>query len=174
MILAIDPSGNFKNGKGQTGYFGVTQNVEKQNFFIAGAVRAKDYDTKEDYYNDIILIIKSNPIKTLIVEDFILYESSAHSMINQNLETSELIGIIEQTAKSLGIEVVRQRANLIKFSLKNEKVVKSIINTQAKEEFLITKRSTDGKVLWSIKDTRINNHIVDAIRHYAYYINKKK
>lgn len=174
MILAIDPSGNFKNGKGQTGFFGMMKGNDNVRFYIHGVIRARDFKTKEDYYNDIILHIKSNPVKTLIIEDFILYESSAHSMTNQNLETSELIGAIEQVANERGIEVVRQRANQIKFSLKKPSVLKAIINIHSEEELISSTKTKDGKVLWNLKGERINNHIVDAIRHYAYYINQKR
>ena len=76
MILAIDPSGNFKSGKGQTGWFGKEENPINGNPNISfGVVRAKDFPTKKDYYQYIGQVIKKLPVKTLIIEDFILYSN---------------------------------------------------------------------------------------------------
>lgn len=168
MILAIDPSGNFKDGKGITGFFG-----REKNLVVYGSVKAKEYKTKEEYYKAIARLLKCYHIRILVIEDFTLYEQTAQSFTNQSLETSELIGFIENTAIEHKIKVVRQKASLIKYSLTKPEVLKSIINNERNTNFLDYKTSKDGKILWYYNLTRINNHTIDAMRHYAYYINKR-
>lgn len=165
LILSLDPSGSFNYGSGITGF----SIFENKNLKSTGNIKAKDFITKENYLEaHLKLIEKENP-STIIIESFVLYQEAAASFFNKELETSELIGAIVGYAKTKNINVVKQRALDIKGALTKPHVLLEIIDSND----LIYKTTATDRQQWYFKGTRISNHIVDSIRHAAYYFVKQ-
>lgn len=169
-ILALDPSGSFKYGSGTTGW----TVMETENFVIEklGSIKAKNYSTREMYFAEHIRLLKEENVDVVVIEDFILYKSTASTMVNQELETSELIGYIEGKANELGIKVVRQTAQSIKTILKRRNVLLSIINSFKYQ--IQFKTSKSDREQWYYKNTRISTHILDSIRHAILFANNQR
>jgi hypothetical protein len=168
-ILSLDPSGSFKYGSGTTGWCIV--NLETEKILEIGKIEAKNFKTKEEYFAEHIKLLDKE-INIVIIENFILYQHTAQNFINQELETSELIGYIDGKATERNLNVVRQNAQLIKTALKKTNVLLKITN---RKQFQLTfKTSKKDSVQWYFNNKRIKGHIVDAIRHAFYYINQSK
>lgn len=98
-VLGIDPSGNFFEGKGTTGWSVYDRDCD--NFLRCGAIRADKALSQQSYWQEHLELI-NQMIKTygkygLVVsmEDFVLYSRQAKAQINSALETSQLIGVIK-------------------------------------------------------------------------------
>jgi hypothetical protein len=99
-ILAIDPSGNFTEGKGKTGFVLFMESGAEGNTFKFGTLKAEDYATRVEYWYDIAILIAVEKPNTLIVEDYRLYNTASVSAASQSfsqLETPRLLGILEVT-----------------------------------------------------------------------------
>lgn len=75
MILAIDPSGAFYEGKGTTGW--CVLEAGKNKVVRSGFLFAKDYDTKEAFWdahvNLFVNMVKAYKTSVMVViEDYIL------------------------------------------------------------------------------------------------------
>jgi hypothetical protein len=169
-VLAIDPSGSFKHGSGTSGWCVVDKETGK--IIGLGNIKAKDFETREKYFNKHKQIAQLYIHDVLVIENFILYQSTASSLFNQELETSELIGFICGFEEEKGKKVIRQKAQLIKTVLKKNNILLELVNQT--EEKLTFKTSKSDRVQWYFEGVRISNHIVDAIRHAYYYLNQEK
>jgi hypothetical protein len=169
-VLAIDPSGSFKHGSGTSGWCVVDDKTGK--IVGLGNIKAKNYESREKYFNAHKSLINMYTHDILVIENFILYQSTASSLYNQELETSELIGVICSLEEEQGKKIVRQKAQQIKSVLKKNKVLLALVNQT--EEKLTFKTTKLDRVQWFFEDVRVSNHIVDAIRHAYYYLNQEK
>ena len=167
-IIAFDPSGSFKYGSGTSGWC----IMEDTNFEIIklGNIKAKDYETKELYFKAHIDLLEKEKLSVLVIENFILYKGTASSMVNKELETSELIGYIVGKATELNMKVYRQNSQEIKTVLKKSNIILNILN-HSKEQIVFKKTKKDRQQ-WYYQEKRISNHIIDAIRHAVLYSNK--
>lgn len=168
-ILAIDPSGSFKHGSGTSGWCVVDDETGK--IIGLGNIKAKEFDTREQYFSKHKSIAKLYIHDILVIENFILYQSTASSLFNQELETSELIGVICDFEEERGKKIVRQKAQQIKSVLKKNNVLLGLVNKT--EDRLTFKTTKADRVQWFFEGVRISNHIVDAIRHAYYYLNQE-
>ena len=106
-VLAIDPSGNFVEGKGSTGW--VLAYVSKTrpgggSFGILkkGTVLAKDYKTRVGYWEAIINLIEYAEPDQLVIEDYKLYNHKGMQAKTQSysqMETPRLLGLLEYYAE---------------------------------------------------------------------------
>lgn len=153
-ILAIDPSGNFTEGKGTTGWSLLN---EKFEITACGQKLATDYNTKEEYWKSILNLISELKPDQLVVEDFLLYATKSNSQINSRFETPKLIGIIELYAYEHHIPIHLQRAVDVKNRWRDDILVnKNIISKN-------NNRYYAGGVM-------ISEHIRDSIRHGVHFI----
>lgn len=162
-ILAIDPSGNFTEGKGKTGFVLFFQDGKSGNTFKFGTLKAQDYATRVDYWYDVAILIAVEKPHTLIVEDYRLYNTAATGAAVQSfsqMETPRLLGIIEQTAVMNKIPVVFQMANTTK-PYSDDKLQKLGIITKEKNR-------------WWFKGQAINDHERSALRHLLRYLDKER
>ena len=104
----------------------------------------------------------------MVIEAFVLYKGTASSFYHQELETSELIGELIGFARVSQIKTTKQRASEIKGALYKPNVLLNITNNQIEH-----RKTRADKNQWYFEGERISNHIVDAIRHAYYYLNKK-
>jgi hypothetical protein len=90
-VIALDPSGNFKEGKGTTGICIMEDGVPKR----LDHVEAKDFKTTMDYWDFIITVLIIEKPDHIVMEGYRLYNHkgmSAKTQANSDLETPQLIG----------------------------------------------------------------------------------
>lgn len=150
-ILAFDPSGNFEEGKGTTGWAFKTEGTSK-----LGEIRAKDFKRVEEYWHEHLKIIRRWNPTHVVIEGYRLYNhrgQAASSQANSTLETPQLIGLIKYYCWVMGIELIVQYATQVK-SRWSDKVLQNMGILDSKNRF-------DGKVT--------NNHKRDALRHLLHF-----
>ena len=156
-ILAIDPSGNFSEGKGTTGWALVT---DTKTIITVGQVLAKNYSTKIEYWSALMDLIKNLQPDIVVIEDYLLYKDKAQSQILSRLETARIIGVLEYICAKRDIPYFFQRAIDVKRRWTDEILVsKGYIQKQGSRYYA-------GGVL-------ISDHIRDAIRHGIHFATYK-
>ncbi len=156
-VLAIDPSGNFEEGKGITGWC----LIEKENIKIIkfGMIKATQYKTKEEYWHAHLELIDSMQGfgVHLVVEDYRIYANRAKTQINSKLETPKLLGIIELEAFYRGIPITLQMAASVKKRWADNILVhKGLIKEKGNK--------------YELNNVTLTDHIKDAIRHGVHYV----
>ena len=156
-ILSIDPSGNFAEGKGKTGYvfFDGTD-------FKFGTVDAKNYPKRVEYWFDVSYLIPNFKPDVVVVEDYRLYNTASTGAAVQSfsqLETPRLLGILETTAENNSVPIVFQMANVTK-PYEDKKLEKLGILVKQK-----------GR--WYFKKFPLNDHERSALRHLLRYADKE-
>jgi hypothetical protein len=158
-ILVFDPSGNYFEGKGTTGW-ALYYNGQLTSI---GQIRAIETDSQIIYWKEHLTLIEALKPDVLVVEEYILFASAKKAQIGSSFETIQLIGILKYYCDLNNIKIVAQPA-LIKNRYTNEILIhKGIITQDAQKHYYAL----------GIQTTR---HILDAIRHGEYYLqfNKKK
>lgn len=162
-VLALDPSGNYYEGKGTTGWC-----IARDGFiYDAGQIYSAESASQMAYWDKVISLLKNANLKltkddTLVIvcEDYRLYASKSESQINSNLETPQLIGVIKYWCYKHDIPCVLQMAAEVKIRW-SDKVLKEngILNYRSRKYYC-------GKVL-------IEHHSKDALRHCLHYMTFK-
>ena len=123
-IIALDPSGAFKEGKGTTGYS--VFHAAEDKFIDKGVIQARGFDCAENYWDKHLILLnkiifsergkKQHKAENTIVviEDYLLYAQKAQSQINSRFETSKLIGIIQHWCYKHGVDYCMQNASEVK------------------------------------------------------------
>lgn len=161
FILAIDPSGNFNEGKGTTGWCLYDTRTKKIAKF--GIIKASKYNTLMDYWEAHIKLIDdlSGYDLTIVLEDYLLYSNRADSQINSRFETPKLIGVLQYELYLRGIDVVFQTAALVKNRWADRILAhKGLITKEGRSYF--------------IGEIRLTEHSKDAIRHAIHYATFRK
>ena len=153
-FIAMDPSGNFVEGKGQTGWV-IINNGQIESF---GQIRAKDYRSREEYWKAHEDLIEERQLISIVIEDFRLYKNKAHSQTNSEMETSKLIGYLEMYAYKSGLSFNKQMASQAKSRFKDKILL---------HKGYITK-DQNGRLY--INAVNVSRHIVDALRHALFYL----
>lgn len=160
-ILAFDPSGNFKEGKGITGW--VLLDTETDKICKFGYISASMSPNQFDYWDKHIILIDSlsGYKPDVVCEDYLLYSNRAQNQINSRLETPQLIGVIKYECYKRGIRVNVQTAQLVK--------------TRWKDDILVRKGYLNRKGnSCAIGATIVADHIKDALRHAVHYATFRK
>lgn len=167
-ILAIDPSGNFEEGKGTTGtcVFDCTNNCVQ----TTKDIHANKFNSKEEYWqahlNYIAQVHKVYPELIVIIEDFTLDPRRAMQQSHSKMETPKVIGILQLYCQQNNIPYKMQRA----VEIKNRWADKIL---EFKQYIIKQNR------MYYLPNTSkpISRHSKDAIRHavhYATFYNKKE
>jgi hypothetical protein len=165
FILALDPSGNYTEGKGTTGW--CVMDTKANVITLAGSISAKDFRNMESYWQQHLLLINNfhkqyGKRLTLVIEDFILYESKAMSQVNSHMETSKIIGVLQHYCFDHKISYTMQTASLVKKRWADPILLhKNYINKRGKIFYL------------PHSNVELNRHARDAIRHAVHYRNFK-
>lgn len=159
-ILALDPSGNFDEGKGTTGW--CIFDVAKNTIIETSTISAKDYDSPESYWQQHIAVIDAflhnNPKGYIVMEDYLLYESKAGCQVNSRFETPQLIGVIKHHCYMRNYVLKLQRAVDVKNRWSNPILVhKGYIREHGR-----------GYIAPAAK-IKINRHQLDSIRHAVHF-----
>lgn len=160
-ILALDPSGNFNEGKGVTGW--CLYDTETNKIAKFGAIKAAKYDTMMDYWKAHIQLLDSlvGFTYTLVLEDYMLYANRATSQINSRFETPKLIGVLQFEAYQRGTDVIFQTASAVK-------------NRWNPEVLLYKKLIEERNGCYYIAEIKLSNHTLDAIKHAIHYATFRK
>ena len=162
-FLSIDPSGNFTEGKGKTGWSLIFKEGLSGDTFSFGTIKAEDYTTRVDYWYAVAMKIVTEKPAILIVEDYRLYNTAATGAAVQSfsqMETPRLLGIIEQTAQMNSIPIVFQMASTTT-PYSDDKLQK--LGIIAKE-----------KNRWWFRSKAVNDHERSSLRHLLRYLDKEK
>ena len=159
-LLTLDPSGNFYEGKGTTGWCLFRDKV----LIKAGQIYAKDAPSQVSYWHAVVSLI-ANLYKTLhfgehlevVCEDYRLYAHKAQDQINSNLETPQLIGIIKYECYLRAVPVHLQMAHEVKNRWSDEVLYKT------------GRFKKEGKHVYA-DGVLIEHHSKDAYRHGLHYI----
>lgn len=160
LVLAIDPSGSYFEGKGTTGW--AIFNSETKQLVDYGSIRAADYETVGLYYKAVGSLIK--PKMKVVIEEYLLYANKAQQQINSKMETSKLIGYLQMRCYELGNTYTMQLAGeVVKRWADHILVHKGII------------KQANGKLrnLYYALGRISNDHERDAMRHAIHYITFK-
>jgi hypothetical protein len=162
-FLSIDPSGNFTEGKGKTGWSLFFKEGLSGDTFSFGTIKAEDYTTRVDYWYAVAMKIVTEKPAVLIVEDYRLYNTAATGAAVQSfsqMETPRLLGIIEQTAQMNSIPIVFQMASTTT-PYSDDKLQKLGIIKKEKNR-------------WWFRGTAINDHERSSLRHLLRHLDKEK
>ena len=96
-IFAFDPSGNFHEGKGTTGWVLMDY---KERLLERGYISAKQYRCPEEYWQaHIDLIEKYHNLYEgnliIVIEDYVLYRDKSGTQTNSKIETCRLLGVLQ-------------------------------------------------------------------------------
>ena len=165
LILGIDPSGSFYEGKGTTGWciLNATDNV----ISLADSLHAKDYAKPEIYWDRHLALIKEYQKRyqkrlIVVMEDYVLYATKASDQINSRMETCKLIGIIQHFCWMHDIPYEMQLAAQVK-----NRWTDTILEHK---RYIKVKGQ---KYILPFSGEPLNRHCKDAIRHAVHYANFK-
>lgn len=150
ITLAFDPSGNFTEGKGCTGF----AYFEEGRLLAFGHVDAEHYDSPYAYWDVVgekILAV----VETVVCESYRLQAAKAKVQTNSYLETPQLIGYLAMLCHKRGIKWVYQHPQ--------DKIRVS--------DAILERMGVFQKVGKRLHCNGIptNDHVRDAIRHGEYY-----
>lgn len=157
-VLTIDPSGNFSEGKGKTGYA-----VYNDGLFKFGTIKAENYIRRVDYWYDVAMLIITEKPELVVIEDYRLYNTSATGAKVQSfslMETPRILGVLEYTAVRNNVPVIFQMANVTK-PYDDSKL--SLLGVLKKD-----------KNRWWFGSTALNDHERSALRHLLRFLDKEK
>lgn len=165
LLLSLDPSGAFTEGKGTTGY--CFYDADLNQIIECADISAYSYATKEEYWHAHIDLIKhfkeQYPEFIVVIEDYLLYAHKAESQINSRLETPKLIGILQHWCWDNNIPVRMQIAGEVKNRWNNDVLIHKGVLIEKGRGYAIA--STGQSV---------NKHCIDAIRHAIHYATFKR
>ena len=94
-VLAMDPSGAYKEGLGTTGWCLLDNETGKVVKF--GYIYAGNFSCQFQYWDAHIKLIDglAGYHPDVVIEDYLLYGERAEAQINSRLETPQLLGIIK-------------------------------------------------------------------------------
>lgn len=159
-VLALDPSGNYHEGKGTTGW--CLLHVETLKPIKFGYLKASKYGSQFEYWQAHLELIDNlfgyKPV--IVVEDYMLYQDQAQVQINSRFETPKLIGVIEYECFLRGIEIHLQPAVLVKRRWADNILVHKGILTKEGNKYCVN-------------GAPCIIHTRDSIRHAAHYASFK-
>ena len=160
-ILAFDPSGSFREGKGTTGW--VFMDAEER-LLERGYIPAADYRCPEEYWNAHLDVIhkyykRHKGDLIVVIEDYVLYRDRSDSQTNSQMETCRLLGVLLWKCWRLEQPYTLQLASTVKNRWSDELLLREgIIHKEGRN--LIHTQS--GLSLGLI-------HTRDAFRHAQHY-----
>ena len=160
-ILAFDPSGSFKEGKGTTGWVLMDKD---ERLLERGYIPASDYKCAEAYWNNHVVVLEKYYKRyrgqlIVVIEDYVLYRDRSASQTNSQMETCRLIGVLLWKCWQLKQPYTLQLASSVKHRWSDELLLReNIVHYEGRN--LIHTQS--GLSLGLI-------HTRDAFRHAQHY-----
>lgn len=160
-ILAFDPSGNFHEGKGTTGWVVMDH---KENLLERGYISAKQYRCPEEFWQAHLDLIdkyhnmyRNNLI--VVMEDYVLYRDKSNDQTNSKMETCRLLGLMQWRCWVLKQPYTLQLAASVKVRWSDELLYRERIIRRDGRNIIHNK---SGLSLGLI-------HTRDAFRHAIHY-----
>jgi hypothetical protein len=155
-ILALDPSGNFHEGKGTTGYAIAKDGLPIQ----VGRISASEYNSAPEYWYAHTDLIHAVYPDEIVFEGYRLYNHkgmSASTQANSLLETPQLIGYLTMIAFLNQIPLTIQFAKDVKTRWSDDVLLNKGILTKSGRNLLFNGSPTV-------------THTRDALRHLMHYV----
>lgn len=161
-ILAIDPSGNFKEGHGTTGW--VLMDYQA-NLITRGCIEAKQYRCAEEFWDRHAELIRlyNHQYKgdlLVVIEEYRLYGQRAKNQTNSLLETPRVIGVMQWCCWDLEQPYSMQLASSVKNRWSDDVLFAEGYFKQ-RGNYII-----DANSEMSLK----SDHMRDAYRHAIHYV----
>lgn len=158
-ILGVDPSGNWHEGRGITGF--ALYDSEEDKILWVDDLKAKDFPTDVAYWYEHFKYIKAKAAEyedlLVSIEDYILYSGARQvAQTWSHLETPQLIGFLKVVLWFANIPYVFRTASVAKRMYPEEKLVRlGYISSKLR-----------GKSTWYfLGDKPLLTHHRDAIKH---------
>jgi hypothetical protein len=158
-LIALDPSGNFKEGKGTTGICIMEDGVVTR----LDDVDAKNFETALDYWDYIITVLIIEKPDHVVFEGYRLYNHkgmAAKTQANSDLETPQLIGVLKYHCYTNQIPYTVQYAADVKTRWSEDVLVRLGI---------LELKGSDRKKLYYFNDKATVTHHRDALKHALHY-----
>jgi hypothetical protein len=155
-VLSLDPSGNYNEGKGTTGwaYF------EDGELIEFGTISAADCCSLEGYFSEHETLIAMKKPKIVVCENFKLFAHKQKAQTWSQMETPQLIGYLRMMCWKRSIKVHFQQPS------DKLRVTDPVLVKMGLFELKGNKHYCNGKPT--------NLHIRDAIRHGVYFNRYRK
>lgn len=156
-VLALDPSGSYKEGQGTTGWVLLDQETGKILKF--GTIKAIDYSCQFKYWDAHVQLIDqfAGYHPTVVIEDYMLYGTEARAQINSRLETPQLLGILKYETYKRGMLIYIQTAAQVKVRWTDEILAyKGYLRKEG--------------IHYNINGVPVVSHTKDAIRHAIHFM----
>jgi hypothetical protein len=151
-VLCFDPSGNFHEGKGTTGW-ALFVDKKLETF---GAIAAEDWDSQEQYWSVVAASITDKNPDLVLIESYRLFGGArGAAQTHSQLETPQLIGYMKMVCWNAGIDV----------DIQNPADKARVADPQLEKMGVIEKKGRSYRCL----DMPTSLHMRDAIRHGVYY-----
>lgn len=155
-VLSFDPSGNYNEGSGTSGW----AVFEDGNLTEFGTISASDFSTIEGYWNQHYTLIAIQQPNIVVCESFRLFAHKQKAQTWSQMETPQLIGYLRMMCWKRNIKLVFQQPS-DKLRVTDPILVKmGVFEMRGKNHYC------NGKPT--------NLHIRDAIRHGVYYNRYRK
>ena len=156
IIIAIDPSGNFTEGKGETGV--CVFNPEKEQL-ETHTIAAESYRSRRTFWQDTTITISTldkHNDAFIVCEDYFIYPDKATAQTLSKMETPRLLGVLELVFP----DIYWQRAIDVKKRWTNEILEKKGFIFAGKRK---------GSFTLHDSDKTLKTHELDAIRHAIHF-----
>lgn len=156
MIIALDPSGNWNEGKGTTGICIMWSRGELHKVHELQAEKFKSPEAYWDAHISYLGAFEGDGGLEVVMEGFRLYGHKSKEQTNSQFETPQLIGVIRHWCYVNDVPLKIQYATEVK--------------TRWSDDILLKK-----EIIWKRNNVRyfknqvLNNHKTDAIRHAMHY-----
>lgn len=158
LTIAIDPSGNFEEGKGHTG----VAFIEGSDWSTVKtkSINAKDFNTRHEYWSAIKKIIQDIGLEgtrtQIIIESYVTRMNGF--TIGKMPETAMLIGVLVYFCEMYKIPYYLQNASQAKTRFKDAMLPDFIPGLELKDS---------GRYV--LKGNVTNDHERDALKHLLYF-----
>jgi hypothetical protein len=154
-VLSFDPSGNFDEGQGTSGY---AISLDGHLPHKLGDIKAGDYKTREAYWFAHRELIEKQFPDVVVIESYRLFGSKAKEQVGSSLETPMLIGYMQMVCYEMKIPVFLQ-----------DPTTKS----RHADDVLVKAGVVEKKgIRYYYKGELTNLHQRDAMRHNLYYLKR--
>jgi hypothetical protein len=162
VILAIDPSGNFEEGKGKTGIAISYNGWECVKTYTVDAAKYSNrmsyWDAVIEYVHKLLKIREEGYDIHVVIEKYVMRNNGF--TIGKMPETVMLIGLLIYFCEKNGIKYTLQTPSQVKKRYSNEHLTKLFPQITYKNNRYQLEKS---KIL--------NDHERDALKHLAFYKN---
>jgi hypothetical protein len=155
-VLCFDPSGNYNEGSGTTGWAVFEDDILTE----FGTISASDFTTQEGYWSEHEALIAIKQPNIIVMESFKLFAHKQKAQTWSQMETPQLIGYLRMVCWKRKIKLVFQSPN-DKVRVSDPILLKmGVFELKGKQHYC------NGKPT--------NLHMRDAIRHGIYFHKYRK